>query len=392
MVGLILAIACANIANLLLARATARRREVAVRLSMVAGRWRVIRQLLTESLLLASLGGAAGILFAVLGIEFLTSVLAAGSETFTLHPEVNSSVLLAASLLTMTAGLLFGLAPALQSTHVDPMPALKEIQAATPRSRARLGFTFGRTLVISQLGICLLLLVGAGLFLRTLSNLQSLEMGFERENVLLFKRNGRQAGHRDPELRSFYSDLQKRFAAIPGVRSAAHCGQSIGIRKRGSRARAPGGLADPGGGFDHARGADRARDEPGGAIRTAVYGVCHSVARDRVRGVVRDDIAHGGAAHGRDRDPYGPRRAARNGSLDCAARCAVPCGLGFAISLPAAPGASKLVVSLLFGVKPGDPPAVAAAAAILFSAALIAGYLPARKASRIDPMTAVRHE
>ncbi len=193
---------------------------MAVRLSMGAGRWRVIRQLLTESLLLALLGGAAGILFAVWGIRFLTNVLAAGSETFTLHAELNSGVLAAASLLTMVTGLLFGLAPALQATRVDPMPVLKETRAGGPRSGARLGFSLGRMLVVSQMAICLLLLVGAGLFVRTLSNLQSLDVGFQRENILLFKLNARQAGHRDPEILSFYSDLEKRLAAIPGVRSA----------------------------------------------------------------------------------------------------------------------------------------------------------------------------
>src|SRR5262249_47594001 len=221
MVGLILAIACANIANLLLARATARRREMAIRLSMGAGRWRVIRQLLTESLLLALLGGAAGILLAILGIQFLTSALGGGSDACTLHPDVNLPVLMAASLLTVMTGLLFGLVPALQATHVDPMPVLKEIRAGAPRSRGRPGFSFARMLVISQMTICLLLLVGAGLFVRTLSNLQALGMGFERENILLFKLNARQAGHREPEVRSFYSELEKRLAAIPGVRSAA---------------------------------------------------------------------------------------------------------------------------------------------------------------------------
>ncbi len=220
MAGLILAIACANIANLLLARATARRREMAVRLSMGAGRWRVIRQLLTESVLLALLGGSAGIVIAFWGIKFLTNVLAAGSGTFTLHPELNPKVLAAVFLLSMITGLLFGLAPALQATRVDAMPELKETRVGERRSSARLRLSLGRMLVISQMAICLLLLVGAGLFLRTLSNLRSLQIGFQRDNVLLFKVNARQAGHRDPEILSFYSNLERRLAAIPGVLSA----------------------------------------------------------------------------------------------------------------------------------------------------------------------------
>src|SRR5215472_8220115 len=217
-VGLILAIACANIANLLLARATARRRELAVRLSLGAGRWRVIRQLLTESLVLASLGGAAGILLAIWGVRALALLLDGGSGPFTLHAELNWHVLAAAAALTMVTGILFGLAPALQATQVDVMPVLKETRAAEVGPHARLRFGLGRTLVVSQIAISLLLLVAAGLFARTLSNLQSLEMGFNRESVLLFKLNARQAGHRDPEIISFFSDLESRFAALPGVR------------------------------------------------------------------------------------------------------------------------------------------------------------------------------
>ena len=221
MVGLILAIACANIANLLLARATARQREMAVRLSMGAGRWRVIRQLLTESLVLAALGGAAGILFAMGGVRFLTLLLTGGSDPFTLHAELNWHVLAAAAALSLTTGLLFGLAPALRATRVEVMPVLKGDQAIDRRPRIPwLRFTLNHALVVSQIAISVLLLVGAGLFVRTLSNLQSVDLGFHQDHVLLFKLNAQQAGHRDPEILSFYGDLQRQFQAIPLVRGA----------------------------------------------------------------------------------------------------------------------------------------------------------------------------
>src|SRR5262245_12372497 len=126
MVGLILAIACANTANLLLARATARRREIALRLSLGAGRFRVVRQLLTESVLLASLSGALGILIAVAGMRLLTALLANGQEGFTLRAELNWHVLAVTLGLSVLCGLLFGLAPALESTRPALMPSLKD--------------------------------------------------------------------------------------------------------------------------------------------------------------------------------------------------------------------------------------------------------------------------
>lgn len=227
MVGLILAIACANIANLLLARATARKRELAVRLSLGAGPGRVIRQLLTESLLLASIGGAAGILFAIWVVRALTLLFAGGNDPFTLHAELNWHVLAAAAALTMMTGLLFGLAPALEATRVEVLPALKETRGSERRAGVLLRFGLGRMLVVSQIAISLLLLVAAGLFVRTLSNLRSLEMGFNRENVLLFNLNAWQAGHRNPEAIVFFNDLQKRFAALPGVRSATLADASL---------------------------------------------------------------------------------------------------------------------------------------------------------------------
>jgi macrolide transport system ATP-binding/permease protein len=222
LVGLILALTCANVANLLLARGAARSREMALRLSVGAGRLRIVRQLMTESLLLASLGGALGVLFAVWGIRFLALLLASGRTDLMLRAELNWHVLGAAAALSLLTGVLFGLAPALQATRVDLMPARQASRAgppaATPRFR-RVGLS--RLLIVSQIAISLLMLVAAGLFVRTLSNLQSIELGFSRENLLLFQLDARKAGHEEPEITAFYRELRKRFGAIPGVRHAS---------------------------------------------------------------------------------------------------------------------------------------------------------------------------
>jgi macrolide transport system ATP-binding/permease protein len=217
MVGLILLIACANIANLLLARAEARRREMAVRLSLGAGRLRIIRQLLTESVFLSLTGGVLGIGVAALGIRSLTWLLANGKENFTLHATLDWPVLGFTLAVAIVAGLAFGLAPALQATRVDISPALKETRAGTRRGSL---FGLSHVLVVSQIAVSLLLVAAAGLFVRTLNNLHSVNLGFNRENVLLFSLNGSQAGLNEPALRSLYSELQRRFRLVPGVRQA----------------------------------------------------------------------------------------------------------------------------------------------------------------------------
>ena len=222
LVGLILALACANIANLLLTRATARRREIALRLSLGASRLRVMRQLLTESVLLSSLGGALGILFAILGIRFLTLLLAGGQAKFTLRAGLNWPVLGVAAGLSLASGMLSGIAPALQATGAALMPALKEVRArstGTPSSLWRINLS--HVLVAGQISISLLILFATLLFVRTLSNLQSIDLGFNREDVLLFQVDARKAGHKDPEISFFYRDLRKRFRAIPGVRDVS---------------------------------------------------------------------------------------------------------------------------------------------------------------------------
>ena len=219
MVALILAISCVNIANLLLARATARRREIAVRLSIGAGRFRVIRQLLTESVLLASIGGALGVLFAIWGIRTLTVLLANSREDFTMSPTLNWTVLGATCTLSLLTGLLFGLAPAIASTRVDVGAALKETRGSQGGRRSR-RFNASQLLVAVQIAMSLVMLITAGLFVRTLSNLQSVEFGFNRESVLLFRVNARQAGHQSPEIFAFYAELVTRLRAIPGVTQA----------------------------------------------------------------------------------------------------------------------------------------------------------------------------
>jgi len=221
MVGLILAITCANIANLLLARAAARRREMAIRLSMGAGRFRVVRQLLTESVLLASLGGALGVLFALWGVRSMTFLLGRGQENFTLHAELNWKVLGVSAALSVACGLFFGLVPAIQSTRPDVMPALKNGRGGGPRNRAQ------HILVVAQIAMSFVILFAAGLFVRTLKELNSVQLGYARENILLFSLNARQAGHRDPEMGTFYADLRKRFESIPGVSSATLAQSSI---------------------------------------------------------------------------------------------------------------------------------------------------------------------
>jgi macrolide transport system ATP-binding/permease protein len=222
MVGLILAIACANLANLLLARAAARRREMAVRLSLGAGKWRIIRQMLTESVVLAILGAALGLLVALAGIRFITWLLANGRPEFTLHAALNWPVLLFTLALAVAAGMLFGLAPAIQATKVDFTPALKESRTQGAAGAGR-GFRprLGHALIVTQIAVSLLLVIGAGLFVRTLSNLHSIDVGFNRENLLLVGLNGRSAGYRDAALIRFYSGLLDRFREIPGVRAAS---------------------------------------------------------------------------------------------------------------------------------------------------------------------------
>jgi macrolide transport system ATP-binding/permease protein len=531
LVGLILAIACSNVANLLLARGAARKREIALRMSAGASRYRLVRQLLTESVLLGALGGLLGVGLALGGIRVLAALLAGAPAGTSLHPELNWHVLLLATTLSLLTGVLFGLAPAWRGTDLDLAAALKETQAGQPRARRWfLRVSARETLVVGQMGISLLMLVAAGLFVRTLSNLESVSLGFNRENLLLFQLNARQSGHKDSDISEFYENVRERLAAIPGVRDASLAeGSLIGgenqlpislpglppirdtryttvgadflstmqiplvagrdiapedrpgsqavavINEEFARLNFPG--RNPLGqhlrlwkdGEEKNLGRDmeivgiakNARygsvkretlpvvyipynqgfpqpDEMMFAVRTAadplalvnsVREVVHQADARLPLSDVRTEKAevaesmyqemmlaelcsafavlaltiasvglYGSISYSvaRRTGEIGIRMAlgAQRGPVVWMVlrEVLVLAGFGLVISLPIALGTSKFVASLLFAMKPNDPLALTLAVATLLGAAVLAGGIPARRASHIDPMTALRHE
>jgi predicted permease len=538
MVGLILAVACFNIANLLLARAASRRREIALRLSLGAGRFRIIRQLLTESVALALLSGVAGIGVAALCIRFLLLLLTNGSDNFTVKVGLDWRVLSFTLLVAFVSGIFFGLVPAIQATRVDITPALKETRASEPHGRARrFGLRFGlsQVLVVAQIGISLLLVVAAGLFVRTVTNLHSVNLGFNAEKILIFTLDGTQAGYKDEALKQFYAELEQRFQSIPGVRSATSSdiplvgewssGTSIaipGIPEPREGQRGPStSLAQVGTTFFETMEipilAGRAIDKRDVNTAPAV-GVVNQIFAEKYfhgQNPLGRHFRLGGKGNARDIEIVGVSRAARYNSLKheippvtytCwlqtpktfrlsqmvfelratgdplglanavrqivhqvgpqvpladittqsrridqtilqertfAQLCAcfgglallmacvglygtmayavarrtgeigirmalgatrrhvvgmvlgevgLLCVFGLLIGLGAAYQSTSILKSFLFGVQPNDPMAIGVSVAILIACALLAGYLPAFRASRIDPMVALRNE
>ncbi len=216
-VGLVLLIACLNVANLLLARATARGREIAVRLSMGARRGRLIRQLLTESLVLSVIGGALGLAFAVLGTRVLVSMVSSEQDQITLPFTIDWRTLAFMAVISIVTGLLFGLAPALRATRVSLADTMKEASRGSAGGR-RVGMA--KVLVAAQVSVSLLLLIGAGLFLRTLYNLQSQNVGYNPERLVLLRLDPISAGYRGDDIGRVCKNLLDRIAALPGVRAA----------------------------------------------------------------------------------------------------------------------------------------------------------------------------
>jgi predicted permease len=218
LVAVVLLIACANVANLLLARAAARQKEFAVRLAVGAGRTRLIRQLLTESVLLAAIGGFAGVALAWWGSRLLVVMASAGSEPLPLDVTPNTRILGFTLLASLLSAVIFGTAPALRAARIEPISTLKSGKGSvTATSQSR----FGKALIVAQVALSLVLLVGAGLFVRTLINLQNMPTGFDEHNVMLFRVDPATTGYKGAQFASLLREVEERVKSLPGVQGAS---------------------------------------------------------------------------------------------------------------------------------------------------------------------------
>ncbi len=524
-VGLVLLIACANVANLLLARAATRQKEIAMRLALGATRGRVLQQLLVESVLLAVLGGVAGALLASAGVRVLVSLIAAKVP---LNVKPDLPVFGFTMFVMLLTAILSGLFPALKSTQVQLIPAIKGGPLAANGQPPRLGL--GRSLVTLQIAISLLLLVDAGLLIRSLSNLENQNLGFNPRPVLLVSINPELAGYKPAQLPGLYRDLLDHIDALPGVRSASigttspmsggetsaditvegkarptaesasqlvavgpqyfetegmrivagreisredtpastpiavvnqaftrHFlpeGSPIGRRfSLGSPFNAPGfeivGVVE-----DARYGSARDQAEPifflpayqvesisayvreieiraegdpaaiTAEVRSAIQGINPNLPMDAttLTQQVNDSLAQQRAFSGltgffgilglvlacvglygimaynvtRRTREMGIRMALgaqKNQVLWMVLRqTLLLIGIGIAIGVPVALAAARLIASQLYGLKPSDPSTIVFAIFVLTGVGLLAGYLPARRAAKVDPMVALRYE
>jgi predicted permease len=217
-VALVLLIACANVANLLLARGAARQREIAIRMALGSGRVRLMRQLLTESLVLSLTGAALGMVFAHWGARLLVRLLSLHHENVYLNLSIDSRVLAFTAGVAVLTGLLFGLAPAWRGTRVDPQAAMK----ANARGVIEGGrFGLGKALVVAQVALSLVLVAGAGLLLSTFLRLETLDPGFEREHVLLASVVLRNGHYSPAQRRAVFKEILEHLRTLPGIRSAS---------------------------------------------------------------------------------------------------------------------------------------------------------------------------
>jgi len=525
-VGVVLLIACANIANLLLARTTTREQELVVRIALGAGPSRIIRQLLTESLLLSLVGGAAGILLGSWGSRLLVLMVSAGPEAVPLNVPADVRVLAFTLAVSILSALLFGMAPALRASRLELTSSLRANKgAAAGMTRSGLG----RLFIVVQVGLSLVLLIGAGLFVRTLINLQHVDTGFRQDNVLLLEIDTDSVGLKeDSNLAKLYTDVERRVRAVPGVAAASFSmflfnqgqwtGPAFAVGDAESEADPPlinnnnvgpdyfeamGLPILDGRGFGSQdtdkspkvaviseamahlffggespigrRFAMKARNhnqefEVIGVVKDAKYGdlmehpkpmayhvytqesgylnnlvVNYSGRLGGVIGEIRKAVKDANAqlpiveaitmsehvdrslvqqkliaklsgvfgalalllaclglfgimsySVAKRTNEIGVRMALGAGRKDVLIlvmrQGLMPVAVGIAIGIPAALWASRVVASLLFGLSPTDPLTVAGATALLVGVAVLAGYLPARRASRVDPMTALRRD
>jgi len=219
-VGLILLIACANIANILLVRSVARQKELAVRATMGAGSWRLIRQLLTESILLATIGGAFGLLLARWAETVLIRLVSGGASPIPLDVRLDSRVLIFTLSVAVLTGILFGLVPALRAARLDINPVLKSTSRGIAGGGSLAGRPVAKVLVVAQVALSLVLLVVAGLFLRSFKNLTRVQIGYDSDHLLYFAVSPLSSGYKGPEVAQVFQEMIDRLNGLPGVQGA----------------------------------------------------------------------------------------------------------------------------------------------------------------------------
>jgi predicted permease len=244
-VVLVLLVACANLANFLLAKAAAREREISTRLALGSTRTRIVRQILMEALLLSAAGGICGLVLAFFGTRALIQFVAAGAAYTSLDPRPDIPVLAFTLGVSVLTGLLFGLAPALRVARSDAAPALNANARTVSGSGGRGARLLPRALVVAQVTVSVILLAGAGLFLRSLTNLKQQDFGFSRTQMLLVTLGDKFGGLKPEQLAGFYQKALDRMSALPGVKAAAFSSAApIRARTKGRH------VGDPGAGLD----------------------------------------------------------------------------------------------------------------------------------------------
>jgi predicted permease len=218
-VGIVLLIACSNVANLLLARSAARQQEMAVRMAMGASRGRLVRQLLTESVFLGLLSGVVGLWIGRAGTQLLWSFCPPEVFANFAAPKLDATVFIFTLIVSLLAALIFGVIPALRSSRTNVAEALKEESRTTGRNRRRI--TFANALLVGQVAFSFVSLVTAALFLRSIERAYQIDPGFQIRHLAVFMTNPGQAGYGKPQARAFYKEARQRAQGLPGVESAS---------------------------------------------------------------------------------------------------------------------------------------------------------------------------